>query len=430
MSISKKTSIRVNLLGIFYLIVFLLPLIQTELRIRVGAGWQLYIPLIFLLYISILTKKRDFYNYFIMGNVLMLLMLVSNFYGYYIYSDYHLTQDLLKHIVSIEGRMGVESVRYTSSILFFLTTLYVVNNFSVLIKSLRWFLYASLFQGIYGIYEVIAKTALTFLPLVNSKAYHHGTFRVYGTFYEPSQYGQFMLIGILCLFLYKSLAKSHNLSVSDVLIKHYKKVYLVMSAGLMLSLSRAAFVATAFIMFVYLLASIFSLKRFITLISAVLVIWLSFFIYLNHFLSEEESRRWIYLLTSSSGNGLLARIERTFIGIYAILTRMVQHPLGIGQGVAILMSGTMPFMFRLVIESGVLVWIGYIVFLFNVWFRNIFHIKNTEIKINLLLLYLALLIIQFNYSSDNDPWIWFLLAILFKVSTILKKEDSSGCYVK
>ena len=156
MSISKKTSIRVNLLGIFYLIVFLLPLIQTELRIRVGAGWQLYIPLIFLLYISILTKKRDFYNYFIMGNVLMLLMLVSNFYGYYIYSDYHLTQDLLKHIVSIEGRMGVESVRYTSSILFFLTTLYVVNNFSVLIKSLRWFLYASLFQGIYGIYEVIA----------------------------------------------------------------------------------------------------------------------------------------------------------------------------------------------------------------------------------------------------------------------------------
>lgn len=424
-AINKILSIKINILSLFYFIILLLPLIQTELRIRIGAGWQLYIPLIFLLFIAILVKKKkDFINYFISIFILFLLMIISDIYGYMVFHDYPLTSNLISQIVSLEARMGVESVRYVTSIVFFFITLYLIKSFTILLKSTKMFLYAVLFQAFYGAYEFLVKFVFTFLPLINSKAYSHGTYRVFGTFYEPSQYGQFILIGMLVLILYKRVLKQFNIYDNSIFVKHYKKLLLLFLIALLLSLSRAAMLAGFIVYIIHLISSLYSLRKIVKVIIFSGIITLLFTMYVNIVLTDQQYQNWIYLLTSDTGNGLIARINGVIDGLIVSISYSFTNYLGIGQGTLILTSGNTPFLLRLISETGILVSFGYLIFISSILYNNSRNIIFKDIKHHIFLIVIALLIIQLNYSSTNDPWIWFLLALLYKFPKLIKEQNS------
>lgn len=421
---NKILSIRINIYKLFYLIIFLLPLIQTELRIRVGAGWQLYIPLIFLLFLVILRKRQNFYNYGLAILILLIFTILSNLFGYFEYKDFSLSEDLLQQIQTIEARMLVENVRFIASMLFFIITLYLLKSYQLLLKSLKVFLYASLFQAVYGVYEFVQKTALDFLPLLNDKGHSHGTFRLFGTFYEPSQYGQFMLISILSLILYGSLNKTipHHVK-SDFFMKHYKKVLILFFVTFLLSLSRAAFLIGFVVLIIYFLSSITSIKRLFRLGIFLFFVFLSFYIYVNSVLTQAEYDTWVYLLTSDTGNGLIARIYMIFSYFNDIVNYISLHPYGVGNGVSIVENGMVPFLFRLIIESGLIIFFAYLIFVRLIFLRNKLYTKNKIVRINIFMVVIGILIMQLNYSSTNDPWVWFLLALLYKAPKLIKKEQ-------
>jgi len=417
-AINKILSIRINIYNIYFTIILFLPLIQTELRIRIGAGWQLYIPLIFLLYFIILLKRKNFLNYFLLITISVIFISISNFYGLYLYKDFPLTVDLLQQIKSLEARMGVETVRFFASILFFFITMYLIKNLYILQKSLKYFLYASFFEVTYGFYEFISKVFLHFLPLLNTKAYSHGTYRVFGTFYEPSQYGQFMLISILVLMLYKSLLKISNENRTDFFLKHYKKVFVFMILALFLSFSRAAMLSGIIVISIYVIFSMTNIKRIFQVLSFIFVLILLFFIVIKISLTQEELDTWLFLLTSDTGNGGIARINGVFFNLYLSWIFLLNNFLGIGQGSLILQFGMLPMFPRLLIENGIFIGLLYILFLIKL-LLNTRNITLKRIRINFYVLIAGLIIIQMNYSSDNDPWIWFLLATTFKSKYIL-----------
>ena len=421
-AINKILSIKINILSLFYFIILFLPLVQTELRIRAGAGWQLYIPLIFLLYFIVLLKRKDFYNYFILINISIIFIIISNFYGLYLYRDFPLTSNLLQQIKSLEARISVETIRFLASILFFFLTVYFVKSIYIFQKSLKYFLYASFFQVIYGFYEFISKVFIHFLPLLNSKAYSHGTYRVFGTFYEPSQYGQFMLISILVLVLYKYLTTTLMTNYKyDFFIKHYKKIMIFMLVALFLSLSRAAMLSGIIVLTIYFILSMTNIKKIFQIFSFALLLALLFFIVIKTILSENEFDAWLYLLTSDTGNGAIARINGVFNNLYLSWIFLLENFLGIGQGSIVIQFGMVPMFPRLLMENGVFFGLAYILFLVKL-VLNIRNISIKRIRINFYILIAGLVIIQMNYSSDNDPWIWFLLAMIFKSKYILNKH--------
>jgi hypothetical protein len=420
--ISKILSVKVNIVKLYYIIILLLPLIETELRIRIGAGWQLYMPLIFLLFFSILVKKKDFYNHFIIAIILILFMLISNLYGYYIYKDYPLTLDLISQIQNLEFKIIVESVRYVSVIFFFVATLYLINTRDRLLNSFKYFLYAVFYQALYGVYEILAKTILTFLPLINSKAYSHNTIRVHGTFYEPSQYGLFILIGILTLLLYKSIIDQHNYRCSNMFVKHYKKILLLFLIALILSLSRAAFLVGLALLFIYFIMSVTRVRYLLKITGLIISIFGIFVIYINLILTSGQYEHWVFLLTSDIGNGLIARIYNTIDDINNQFYFVINNILGIGEGVISLQFGMIPFIFRLAIEKGVFIFVGYAIFISSIYIKGFFYVKDKIIRTNMLLLLTGLIAIQLNYSSTNDPWIWFLFAMLFNAPLVIKRR--------
>ena len=419
-AINKILSIRINIYSIYFTIILFLPLIQTELRIRIGAGWQLYMPLIFLLYFIILLRRKNFLNYFLLITISVIFISISNFYGLYLYKDFPLTVDLLQQIKSLEARMSVETIRFFVSILFFYITIYLVKNIYILQKSLKYFLYASFFEVIYGYYEFISKVFINFLPLLNSKAYSHGTYRIFGTFFEPSQYGQFMLISILLLVLYKSL---FNLLIfknplNDFFVRNYKKILTLMILALFLSFSRAAMLSGLIVIGIYLILSITNIKKVLQIFGFLFFIGLLFFIVIKISLTSQELDAWIYLLTSDTGNGAIARINLVFYNLYLSWVFLLENYLGIGQGNIVIQFGMVPMFPRLLIENGVFIGLVYILFLMKL-VLNTRNIVIKKIRINFYILIAGLIIIQMNYSSDNDPWIWFLLAVIFKSKYII-----------
>jgi len=424
-TINKILSIKINIYNTFYLIIFSLPLVQTELRIRIGAGWQLYVPLIFLLFVVILKKrKKSFYNYGLTTLILLIITLLSNIFGYFEYKDFSLSEGLMQQIHTIEARMLVENVRFISSILFFLITLYLLRSYQLLLKSLKIFLYASLFQAIYGIYEFISKIVFHFLPLLNTKGYSHNTTRLFGTFFEPSQYGQFMLISMLSLILYSSLNNIFSQYIkSDLFMKNYKKILFLFFVTFLLSLSRAAFLIGFVVLIIYFLSSITSIKRLLRLVIFLSFVSLSFYIYLSSVLTQTEYENWTYLLTSDTGNGLIARIYSIFDYFSSVTYYIYSHPFGIGNGLAMLENGMLPFFFRLPMESGLIIFLSYLLFVFLILLRNEIYTKNKIIKLSIFMLLTGILISQLNYSSTNDPWIWFLLALLYRAPKLIRKEQ-------
>lgn len=412
---NKILSIRFNFSRLFYLIIFLLPFIQTELRIRIGAGWQLYIPLIFLLFFSLMVKINKFKNFVFLTIILFISMLFSNIYGYYLINNfYSLSMDQLQQIQSIEAVMSVETFRWIACIMFFSITLFMTKNLLIYLKALRIFIFSVFFQALYGIYELIVKLYLSFLPLLNIKAYSHDTFRVFGTFFEPSQYGLFILVGITIFAYYLSLLKRINYQIQyDLLFKYQNIIFIILIIALFLSLSRAAMLIGIVLLLINFLISLFRANHLIKNLFIISFIAFFAYLYLFVFLDDNKRETWFYLLTSNEGNGLFARIYLVINDMYEFLILFFYNFLGTGQGTAIILEqGMVPFIFRFFLENGFFISISYLFFIFTIIRRaKKRHYKFT--KKTLLISLITICLIQFNYNSTTDPWIWFLFALLY-----------------
>jgi hypothetical protein len=419
----KIINAKINILHLFYLIIILLPLVDTILRVRIGAGWQLYIPLIFLLFLSLVVKYKDFSKYFSIAIIVIIFLIFSNIIGYIQYYDYKLPDMLISQVGALEYRMIVESIRYLSALFFFISTLYLVRNTKVLGRVLIFFLYSVLIQSVYGIYEFLVKKNQMILPLLSERSSDSANIRVYGTFYEPSQYGQFMLIGLLVLILYKCLTYYNNNIDSSIFTRNYKAFLVLFFISIILSFSRAAFVILIAVLFIYFILSMTKFRKIISIISMCVFIGVIFFIYIKFSLSMVEYERWLALLSADTGNGLVARINMVFDSLFRMSQYVVNNPFGVGSGtVQILGMGAAPIIFRFFVEQGIFIGILYVVFLWSILVRVKMYSIEKNLKISIYLLFTAMLMVQANYNSTVDPWFWFILAILFKAPYILKRQ--------
>ena len=134
---------------------------------------------------------------------------------------------------------------------------------------------------------------------------------------------------------------------------------------------------------------------------------------------EEEAQKCV-----SRGNSVCVVEKRQEIRVkkYGGFGLVINNILGIGEGVISLQFGMIPFIFRLAIEKGVFIFVGYAIFISSIYIKGFFYVKDKIIRTNMLLLLTGLIAIQLNYSSTNDPWIWFLFAMLFNAPLVIKRR--------
>ena len=99
---------------LFYLSVFFLPLVDSVLELRVGAGWEIYIPLIF---ISFFITPQIFNYRISLVFILAVISVVTSGIVGLLLVDGNISENLRSQVHSPEAGIFVESIRFTASIM-------------------------------------------------------------------------------------------------------------------------------------------------------------------------------------------------------------------------------------------------------------------------------------------------------------------------
>jgi len=390
---------------LFYLSVFFLPLVDSVLELRVGAGWEIYIPLIF---ISFFITPQIFNYRISLVFILAVISVVTSGIVGLLLVDGNISENLRSQVHSPEAGIFVESIRFTASIMLFVLSVYFFKNEKIFKTALAIFIFSASLEALYGVYELFIKIYYSsdYLPLLSQRAVERTTnIRVWGTFYEPSQFGIYMLMSLLVLLIY--LARYQCLA-ADFVIKYKYLFVFVLFAGVVISLSRAAFLVLLFAAVIYfiLVRQNFYKKLYsillLTLLSSSII-----FIYFYYLGEETFLQGWFYKYFESS------KLMHDSIGYlsydYSLFFKYIS---GIGQGALLLYteSGT-NYMARFIIESG---WFALVVYTF-IYGKNLyqlFRMDRSTVNVLFIVLLLSFFAITIKYNSSTHSWTWFLLAII------------------
>jgi hypothetical protein len=390
------------------------------LRIRIGAGWQLvFFPLflLFLHHLSTIGEKElsspwSQFSYFL-PIALFLPFILSNVVGLLGYDNSKIF-DIDNENITLYLSMFVNSIRYFFVLLFIYISLTFLKNSFRVNRAIEMFLFTSVMQGIYGIYEFLLKKNGVYSFILNEKAVNNITPRPFGTFYEPSQFGNFIIASILLYFVYISYAKiiNHN----SFLVKYRKIAIIILFMSAILSLSRSAFLSFAIsivILSPYFLFKKETYKIIFTIFGCLFLINL---VYNLEFLliSYENSFR---IYESSYENTVLNRVD----SILTLMSNMPIHLVGVGVGVSDLLNMRVGAWFTYVYDLGMINFLFVGIIILNI-FKSIITVRNKQLKYTLLLLHIYMVIILFSYDSYLHLWIWFLFIIMYIISSLLAKK--------
>lgn len=415
----------------FLLVVLLLSLVDGSLRLRLGIGLELSVlGTLILFFFIFIPQGLHLANLLRLPiTIFILLILFINLIAYYTYArEIIIDEYLFDQIYSVEARIFAESLRLFACFFIFLFTIFYVNTLDRALEALRFFLFGAALQSLYGFYEFVIKynNLVGSWPLFNQRStFFPEILRPYGTFYEPSQFGQFMLVALLMLLFSATLKNSPS-------ILNKTKIFfpLFLFFMLILSLSRAAFLVGMIVLVVKVLADVLSLsrERIINAIKVVIVLFSLFFCVLcmvvimvpSYLIDDWVFGTFIDSADSETINTGSSRIFAIYTGFQLVIQYWLAYPLGIGEGVSIFNHGAFPFIFRLAIELGVLPFFLYIVFVFYILVNLLARGVSTY---QLMPTYLATILIQFNYNTTNHLWIWFVIALVFAYSRLLSREE-------
>ncbi len=421
-------AIRSDVVTVFCVVVFLLPLVDGMLRIRIGAGWEYYIPLVMLVSASMVARHslryrvriNRYFAYYFAGSV---LVSISNIAGLVRVEGVELDPVIVSQVHSPIARMIVETIRLCASGLVLLLCVTLVDSWTRLRRVLQAFIYGALLQASYGIYEVVVKLFAIGLPLVNTRSIERSNIvRSYGTFYEPSQFGQFMLIALLCFGLFQAIYGSH----SELKLVRWRGVaFGLLVAGLVVSLSRAAFiVGSGCLVLVFVLQKDGrGLRRTLLLVVGILVVFGGAMVLYWNSRDEGDFGRWLDLFVTQGAyeNLVMSRILTMGETLGRSAADMIRNPLGIGTGMAIFEYSTIGAPFRFIVEYGVVLTIvGAILFLRYGW--TMWRGRSGRSGDRLAVLYIAFTAILFNYNSVTHAWTWLVVGIMMVASRILRLE--------
>lgn len=430
--LAATSAIRTDVVTVFCAVVFLLPLVDGMLRIRIGAGWEYYIPLVMLFSASMVARHsvryrvriNRYFAYFFAGSA---LVSISNVAGLVGAEGVELDPVIVSQVHSPIARMIVETIRLCVSGLVLLLCVTLVDSWTRLRRVLRAFIYGALLQASYGVYEVLVKLFAIGLPLVNTRSIERSNIvRSYGTFYEPSQFGQFMLIALLCFGLFQAIYRSQ----SEPKHVRWRGVVLgLLIMGLVASLSRAAFfVGTGCLVLTVLLQrNGRELRRTLLLLVSIFVLFGGSMVLYWNSRDEGDFGRWVGLFATQGNYENLAtnRFRTMAETLRRSTVDMIRRPLGFGTGMAIFEYSTVGVPFRFVVEYGVVLTVIVAVLVFR-HCRAIWLVRGGRVGDRLAVLYVALLAILLNYNSVTHAWLWLVVGIVIVVPRLLRLERGSG----
>jgi hypothetical protein len=414
---------KVSIFTLLKLMVFLLPFVQFNFNLRLGAMWTLSNVIVIIIFLNYLMQNnyKKINRFIIFLCLVIIFLLFSDLIGFLIHFDDKLTIVNIEQIKSIPVLYIVNTFKLVISLIMVFLIFTYINTLDKYQQILKVFLYSSLFQAIYGIYEEVLMYYMPNLHLLlNAKAYYYRSWRIFGTFFEPSQCGQFMLVSILVLNFYLYMQK--NIINKDFFYTNYKKILFLFIFVLLLSLSRTALLVGLILFILHVIINLKKIKILIKSFLFLATIIIIFFIYVNIFMSQQEYDAWIYLLTADRGNGGFARINEALMFFYSLIGKVIENPFGEGLGILTLDSDQdLPkaFVFRLLLEGGLFVFIMYYIIISKILWQILFLEKNGRNK--LLLLLIGILLIQINYNSLHDSWIYFILIMLYIYPSLVQK---------
>lgn len=416
---------------IYWVLILSLPVVDGVLRVRLGAGWEPSIILALCLFVGSLYIFNSSYcvrNIFLFFSVFFFLLLLSNFFGYFYYSDdLILSSEQMLQIRSVEARMLVESIRYLACLFVFLFTYFYLNTIKKIVSAACAFLCAAWVEGLYGIYEFTVKIngLAGYLPLLRGdQGNAHTILRSYGTFFEPSNFGQFMACSFLFYLGFIQFAKQIDFD-EGFLVRRKFLLFFVFFAAVLLSFSRTAFLGL-FVGVVFKVSADFLSGHAGRMKAAVIwgfssgVLILAAVVLVIGNVSEYYVDRWLsYTFDFSSDvdyeNTALSRSQSFYDMALHLLKTIKDFPLGVGQGMAYLEYPFTPFIIRLPVEMGFLSTSFFLVMIFVV-VMSLF--RRSSLAYCFSPAFVCLLLCLANYNSTNHVWLWFCFGFFFRLSKL------------
>lgn len=418
-----------NIRTIYFAVIALSPIVDGVLKVRLGAGWELSVIgaiVLFLLSLKSYSTSKHMQPVFTFLTLAFILLLISDLFGLAFYSStVVLTSEQLEQINSVAARMFTESIRFLMSVFIFLFTYYYLKTTERIDTALMVFLFSALLEGLYGLYEFIVKIfGLTgVFPLLRGSGGNiQSLLRVYGTFFEPSNYGQFMAFALFLYIGYVLLSKRGVIN-GGYLTRRSWIVSAIFIAAILVSLSRTAFLAIAVAIVIKILSDVISLRyrrvlsafRFSIAVACILIVCVTIIV-LN--VSDDFLNLWIYHTFNfepeiNYENTSISRATSLFEQVYNAILLIAKYPLGIGQGMAFLENPFSPFIVRLPLETGLVFFLAFFsiitILIYRAFFMDVLAYYFLPSAV-------ILLVSIVNYNSTNHIWIWFSLAILLRLS--------------
>lgn len=422
------------IVSVYYLILPFLPIVDGVLKVRIGAGWEpsvIFSMLLFLVCVYVFRVEKRVRAIFLIMSVISLFLIISNFFGMAFYAPgISLSPKQIEQVGSAELRMVVESTRYLVCVFVMVFTILYLDRIDVIMRSAKFFLLGASIEALYGVFEFLVKVLglAGVIPLLRQGGNVQTIFRVYGTFFEPTNFGQFMACSFLFFFGYTKLSEYYNLK-EDFFVRHKHVFFLLFLIAVLLSFSRMAFLAIVIsiilkVVFDYLSLSLPRMKTASYWLVCFLVLSVVVVFSVYHIIGSDYLDLWLLYAFSWSGdveneNTAFARSSTFMEMLVSGLRLLAEFPLGIGQGMAFLESPFTPFWIRLPIETGVIVFALFCgVFLYTA--AN--SVKNSRVGYFFMPCIFCLYICMVNYNSTNHIWPWFLIGFFLCVSNLNRRR--------
>lgn len=434
---------------IFHVLILTLPWIKG-LTIKIGAQWELYIPLCWILLLRAWLKTSNpsftqgFQKYYPHAFLLAAISLFSSAFTLLARQIPPLDPAQTFYFKNPWTLTIVENVRFLTCLAILLITLQLVSTEQKLLKTTWFFVVAATLASSIGLYAMIVSCYTLPLPMLSSISIESflkpGVLRAYGTFYEISQYGSFLLVGLfLSLFLFHIHTRHKTRAILAL-------CSLTIYAGLMFSFSLTALYVLPAALTAYL---VFSNNRNQVLAGTVLILLTTITLYgfrtwqrtqpvysakIGRVFHEPtleglptrksvliETPKKIFDLSTSAND---RNIETA---AYHGTLRAKQLLFGFGQGIGLLFHVQTAY-YRIFMDLGVAGFTILSVLMLRA-LRSLKQVRNfpslSQGYPAWIASYVALAGVLVHYVKPTDAWIWFLIALFLIPSTIAHATQSS-----
>ncbi len=309
-------------------------------------------------------------------------------------------------------RTAVESARMAASFALVIMLLGTVHSWRSLDRYIRLFVAGASASASYGIYQAFVLGQELDWPILPGTL-RNASARPFSTLFEPTAFGSLSAVAMM-LAAYLIWARSGPRWANVVMLG-------LLSAGLVVSLSRAGFVGLLVGTIVVLVYATISDRRKLWLLVPLGVPLLWAGLELSQRLLGESAvdfafSRWSFELS----------LEGRASAYSEVPSLLAQNALGVGQGVYLYTGGGAPGVLRLLAEGGIP---GLVLLLAMaagaIWCVGYLTSRGPAYSVFLGAAAAATFAALFNYLQTSDAWLWFVLGLPCIGATLVSREQGA-----